>query len=310
MIYIITVCWNNSADTIKLIESLHQIDENFTLIISDNYSDQESQLLLNAHISQVEKFNIIKIKNIKNGGYAYGVNNALQFALKDLNSRFFWILNNDTIVTKHSLSSLITKFTESDKNGICGSTLIYDHDKNKIQSIGGRYNSWLGTSSHILGGDSYSEDYCIKHRHIIMDYIVGASMFVSREFVETVGLMDEQYFLYSEEADWAFRGSRLGFSLSYAPDSIIFHKEGATTESSSRISRKERSDLADKLYLRSQLILSMKFHPIKHIITRIFFLARFAKRMARGDFKGAFNVIYAALTIWKVKTSIPKIDHE
>ena len=61
-----------------------------------------------------------------------------------------------------------------------------------------------------------------------MDYVVGASMLVRRAFLETAGLMDEGYFLYYEELDWAFRlppGMRLG----YAPASVIYHHEGGTT---------------------------------------------------------------------------------
>ena len=60
-----------------------------------------------------------------------------------------------------------------------------------------------------------------------MSYVTGAAMLVSRAFIENTGLMEEGYFLYFEELDWAARG-RCRFRLGYAPDSIVVHKEGAS----------------------------------------------------------------------------------
>jgi len=57
--------------------------------------------------------------------------------------------------------------------------------------------------------------------------VVGAAMLVSRPFLEQVGLMREDYFLYYEEIDWATR-AKGRFKLGYAPRSVVFHKEGAS----------------------------------------------------------------------------------
>jgi len=65
-----------------------------------------------------------------------------------------------------------------------------------------------------------------------MNYVEGASMLVSRQFLDEVGLLCEDYFLYFEEADWAIR-AKGRFSLGYAPLSIVYHKVGGSIGTSS-----------------------------------------------------------------------------
>jgi hypothetical protein len=65
-----------------------------------------------------------------------------------------------------------------------------------------------------------------------MAYVEGASMLASRRFIDVVGPMDERYFLYSEEHDWAHRGRAAGFRLAWAPDSRVRHEHGGTIGSS------------------------------------------------------------------------------
>jgi GT2 family glycosyltransferase len=61
-----------------------------------------------------------------------------------------------------------------------------------------------------------------------LNFIAGACVMASRAFVETVGLMDEGYFLYCEEQDWAYRAAGR-FDLVYAPEALVFHKGGRST---------------------------------------------------------------------------------
>src|SRR3546814_6721455 len=57
------------------------------------------------------------------------------------------------------------------------------------------------------------------------DFVCGAALAVSRKFVETIGPMDEDYFLYFEEIDWAMR-ARPRFKTGFAAGATIYHKEG------------------------------------------------------------------------------------
>jgi GT2 family glycosyltransferase len=92
-----------------------------------------------------------------------------------------------------------------------------------------------------------------------IDYPVGASMLVTREFVDTVGLMDEHYFLYYEEVDWAARGRARGFRPAVALRSQVRHKEGAST--GSRGSARNKSFLSEYYGVVNRLRFTGKFSP-------------------------------------------------
>lgn len=81
-------------------------------------------------------------------------------------------------------------------------------------------------------------------------------MLVRREFIETVGLMSEDYFLYYEEIDWITRGAGR-FRLGYAPDSIVWHKEGASIGTAAS----GGSPLSMYYLYRSRLRFTARHHP-------------------------------------------------
>jgi len=78
-------------------------------------------------------------------------------------------------------------------------------------------------------------------------------MLVSLPFLRDVGLMDERYFLYYEEIDWVARARRR-YSLEFAPDSIVYHKEGASTGTT-------RSDFADFHIVQSRVAFTRRHFP-------------------------------------------------
>ena len=78
----------------------------------------------------------------------------------------------------------------------------------------------------------------------------------SDDFIKRVGLLSEDYFLYYEEMDWVMRARRL-FLISYAPKSIVYHKEGATIGSNADPMKK--STLSDYYALKNRLVFSKKY---------------------------------------------------
>ena len=113
---------------------------------------------------------------------------------------------------------------------------------------------------------------------------------MSREFLETVGLMCEDYFLYFEELDWALRGQGR-FSLAYAPASAVYHKIGASIGTSSDPRRK--SLLCDYYATRNRLLFTRRFFrealPTVYLSVLFAILSRFL--CGRAD---------AAIMIWQI----------
>jgi GT2 family glycosyltransferase len=170
---------------------------------------------------------IVLVKSDVNGGYAAGNNLGIRLAMQDRDCAYLWLLNNDTVVEPDALAHMVARFEGDPKVGICGSTLLHYHAPSTIQARGGaRFNRWTATSKHVGEGDPYPPA-CAAAPEEALDYVVGASMFVSRRFVEQAGLMYEDYFLYFEEIDWSLR--RGGLKLAYEPKSVVYHKEGAST---------------------------------------------------------------------------------
>jgi GT2 family glycosyltransferase len=143
---------------------------------------------------------------------------------------YFWFLNPDTVVERRALAELITRAQNQPGIGIVGSTLLFYDKPDTVHALGGgRLNRLNASGRHIGEHSLLSEvpgDGSAVERELT--FICGASMLVSTQFIRRIGLMQEDYFLYYEEADWAMRG-RDHFQLGFAPQSIVFHKSGANS---------------------------------------------------------------------------------
>jgi GT2 family glycosyltransferase len=321
MIYIVILNWNGWEDTISCLKSIFQLVEcEYRVVVCDNNSENNSYNEIkdwilseknsnpylkrtnlkcinasNENEYSIQENDFFLLQNGKNLGFAGGMNAGIGLALKDPRMKYVWILNNDTEVDKYALSALVKHAKSDSRIGICGSTLLYHDQPNIIQAVGGKYNSYLGTIEHILGHMQYSEALCKSINADEFDYIVGAAMLVSKEFLEQVGLMDEGYFIYFEELDWAMRAKRANprFKLGYAADSIVVHKEGASIGSSTQ-KKGRRSAFADGYSLRNRLIFSKKFFPNRIVHVRLcIFLSAF-RRFAQGDIPAGLRALTAS----------------
>lgn len=319
MVYIVVLNWNGWKDTIACLESLMLLNyENYKIVICDNKSTDGSldkikdwykinknnfPYLANADYQYIDTidFNIYTSSNNKglyliqtgsNLGYAGGNNVGIKFCLKQTDMRYVWILNNDTEVTEDSLSRMVEKLQYNKNNGICGSRLVYHHDKTKIQALGGVFNSWLCTSKHYASGmratETFDDDFVSQN----IDYVVGASALVSKELLIDVGLMSEDYFLYYEEIDFALRAKQYGYSICVATDSIVYHKEGATI--------KKLSGLSDYYFLKNRLVLYKKFFKKKLVLSWLSLFVSLFRRIIRGNYSGSKAALFAILGVkWK-----------
>lgn len=187
---------------------------------------------------------IIFIQAGENGGFAAGNNIGIKYALEKDDFEYIWLLNNDTVIEKNSLSKLIN-YASKNNIGIAGSALMYYNDSNELQAYGGTINKFFGTGKHILNQNNIEKD---------LDYVVGASFLISRDVITKIGLLPEEYFLYYEETDYCFNARKNGFTLGIEPKSIVYHKEGVSTGGSSK--GNEKSESSDILSIRNRI----KFH--------------------------------------------------
>lgn len=277
--YCILLNWNGFRDTIECLASLLPVLEGDTgVIVCDNASSDGSteriaewalkhspewELVVLDHAALVrgvrpQTRKLYVIQNGSNLGFAGGNNIGISLALNDLACKYVWLLNNDTTVNANSLPAAVARMEEDSTIGICGSTLIYHHSQQMVQAFGGAsYNRFSGKSRHIGAFAPLSAvptDPTEIER--AMSYVVGAAMLVRREYLEQVGLMEEGYFLYCEEIDWATRGKGR-FRLGYAPNSYVFHKEGASIGTAAS----GGSALSTYYLFRSRVRFTARFYP-------------------------------------------------
>jgi GT2 family glycosyltransferase len=267
-IAIVIVNWNRWRDTVLCLESVFQLENigSCAVIVCDNGSSDGSSDKIEAwaHGEDVltetdlydlpvdirptakpvsfASFGSEQIENNggrldaqltlfetgSNLGFAGANNIAIALVLKKKQFSHIWFLNNDTIVRPDSLTKLLARANSTDQPDMVGSTLLYFSHPTLIQAQGGYWDPEAMSTRHIGTGKRLDEALSQASVESQMQYVVGASMLVSRDFIERVGLMDAELFLYFEELDWAVRG-RPDVKIAYAPDSYIYHKEGVST---------------------------------------------------------------------------------
>ena len=170
-----------------------------------------------------------------NGGYAFGNNLAISSALKSSTPpTYFLLLNPDTFVRPQSLQVLVDFMERHSEVGIAGSRLE-DNDGTpqcsafRFPTLLSELDSALrlGVVAKLLANWVIAPP--VSPIPCQTDWVAGASMIVRREVFETVGLMDENYFLYYEEVDFCLQAQKLGWSCWYVPESRVVHLVGQSS---------------------------------------------------------------------------------
>jgi len=290
MVYVIILNWNGAADTIACLDSLKDLKQaGLKVIVCDNKSSDDSWSRLKQYVSSSEGIDIQLVQTGGNLGFAGGNNVGLRIALADPMMKYTWLLNNDTEVNIDALQALLDYMAVHPEVGMCGSTLLYADDTNQIQAVGGKYNPWLGSSQHLLGHQPYSRSLVHSFNQDEIDYVVGASLFARRSVLETVGFMSEDYFLYYEEIDWATRMKRLmpEVKVGFAPDSLVHHKEGASTQVNERLTKTYRYS-SDYFFITSRLKFSRKYFPLHSIVVQMSMMLVAFNRLRRGQWRSGW----------------------
>jgi len=216
LVYIILVNWNGMRDTLECLQSLEQVSySKFKILVVDNASSDGSVEEISKQYPKVEF-----ICNKENLRFAGGNNVGIEYALKQ-KAEYVLLLNNDTTVEKNFLSELVNAFENNANVGIAGAKIFYFSDKKRIWYAGGRVNLKTGITSH-RGIRHIDNEQFNKTEET--DYITGCCMLLKREVIDEVGMLDESYFIYGEDADWCLRAKKVGYKLLYVPSAIVYHK--------------------------------------------------------------------------------------
>lgn len=205
---------------------------------------------------------------------------------------YFWLLNTDTVIRIDTLDRLVERAQQDASIGIVGSTLLYYSEPSLIQAKGGGLLDPVTTSVRHIGEHSSVNDLELDPSRVEqqMAYVVGASMLVTTPFVREIGIMQEDYFLYFEEIDWAMR-ARGKFKLGYAPLSHVYHKVGAS-------SAKVATLFSLNLLYRNRIRFVGRFLPERLAATKWHLAVEMGRHLLKGRVTSARLI---AKTLWDAR---------
>lgn len=226
-ISIIVVSYNTKALLLKCLESAYATAKGirFEIWVVDNASSDGSM----AAVKQIYP-NVLAIKNNDNKGFAAANNQAL----RRMNGRYALLLNSDAILTPGALKTLLSFMENNADAGMaCGQLLNPD---------GSRQNSFANfpTLMSLALNESllkkwwprrFPSKYQTYREPLQIESCIGACMIVRKTAMDTAGMLDERYFFFMEETDWALTFKINGWKAYFIPDAKIYHYQGQSAGS-------------------------------------------------------------------------------
>jgi GT2 family glycosyltransferase len=224
---LIVVSWNSADDLSALLPSVAsgcEGVERFEVVVADNASTDSSVDVAAAAGATV-------VSTGRNAGYAAGVNAAVAAAPP---ARAYLVLNPDVRLTSGAVRALLDVLDTEPGTGIVVPRLI-EPSGAVIPSLRREPTVLRAIGEAVLGGrragrwSTFGELVVDPDRYDVQgsaDWASGAAMLVSRECLDGVGPWEEDFFLYSEETDFALRARDRGFRLVYSPDATMVHVGG------------------------------------------------------------------------------------
>lgn len=281
-VFIIILNWNQPKLTIECLESVKKLDvKNYELqiVVVDNGSTEGSVEMINAKYTN-GKLRIKILETGENLGFAAGNNVGITYAMEH-NADYVLLLNNDTEVAPNLIEGLLETYKENPNAGAVSPKLYFakryefhkdrykDSDLGEVIWYAGGDMDWNNVYGSNHGVDEVDKGQFEKPRET--DFATGACIMVSRDVIQKVGMLDEKYYLYMEDADWCQRIRRAGYKVFYTPYAHLWHK----VSQSSGIG----SELNDYFITRNRLYYGMKYASLR---TKVALLRESIRFMQNG----------------------------
>jgi GT2 family glycosyltransferase len=198
------------------------------IIVVDNGSEDGSPEMVREDFPSV-----CLIANQDNRGFPTANNQGIAVAA----GRYVLLLNPDTEIVDDALAKLVRFADQHPRVGMIGPQLL--NPDGSVQSSRRRFPNLATAFFESTWLESYAPRYILDQYYILdepddatqdVDWVTGAAMLARREAIEEVGLLDEGFFMYSEELDWCRRFRDAGWRVVYLPTAQIVHYVGKSSE--------------------------------------------------------------------------------
>jgi len=210
--------WNNIEDTLECLESVLQSDySSLAVWLVDNGSDEDPTELVARRYPSVR---VLRLD--QNNGYAGGNNIALERALAE-DATFVLLLNNDVVVAPDMVRRLVDALETYPDIGMATPRVFFYDRRHEVYWDGGTIDRSRGDVAH------ESRGLPTRDGLILSEWLDGTSLFVRASVASQVGLFDDRYFLYYEDAEWSTRARRAGWLIAVVPSASCWHKVSRST---------------------------------------------------------------------------------
>jgi hypothetical protein len=177
--------------------------------------------------------NVRLVANRDNRGFPAANNQGITLAA----GRYILLLNPDTEIVDDALAKLVTFADEHPRVGMVGPQLL--NPDRSVQSSRRRFPNLVTAFFESTWLEPYSPRRVLSRYYILdrpdyavqdVDWVTGAAMLARREAIDGIGLLDEGFFMYSEELDWCRRFRDAGWRVVYLPTAQIVHHVGKSSE--------------------------------------------------------------------------------
>jgi len=214
---VIVLNYNGQHCLLSCLQSLEQLRyTNKEIIVVDNHSSDDSLLIAE------KKFpHCIFIRNNNNDGFAKGMNAGMREAIAR-GAEWCWLFNYDAISDPDALTQLMrVATTQPHKIGLV-SPIIYTNNK-QIWFAKGTVNFFRMRVLHI--SPAQKEWMCEAYPS---EFLTGCALLVNKRLINTIGFLDERFFLYYEDADYSLRAREAGLLCLVVPEASVVHSEASS----------------------------------------------------------------------------------
>lgn len=216
LVSVIIPNWNGKVLLKDCLRSLgRQTFSDFEVVVVDNSSTDGSVEYVN---KSFPKIRVVKLN--RNYGFAKAINQGVRHSL----AKYVVFLNNDTSVDQNWLKQLVNCAKRNREAFSFNSKILNFYDHKKIDGVGIEVNE-VGQAKSIGWNEQDRGQY--REEFEIFGATGGASLFIRERFIK-LKMFDEDYFMYSEEVDLAFRAQFSGLKSIYCPKAVVYHKHKVT----------------------------------------------------------------------------------
>lgn len=185
------------------------------IYILDNGSTTDEAVILRERFG--EKISVERLD--KNLGFTGGNNYVMRQLLPRQQYDYIVLLNQDTVIAPGCMHTLTEYMNQAAKVAVCG-PLVIDTTTQTVQSCGATIQRWTGK---IISRQQGQPPTTIPVVPAEVDCVIGNCFMMRVAAIEQIGLLDNGYFAYYEEADWCVRAQQHGWQCAVVPQAVIQH---------------------------------------------------------------------------------------